>query len=112
MVHPRLTAPRILRLQKVATYAQARLHELGYRFTLAPVFWDAAAREQAAASALPQVGPQVRLLPVSAALCIAAGACLCCLSCHDHGSASRFCAHVKEVCYGPHHAGIVHVSVT
>lgn len=43
MQHPRLNAPRILRLQKVATYTQGRLHEQGYRFSLAPVFWDAAA---------------------------------------------------------------------
>ena len=51
MPHPRLNAPRILRLQKVATYAQGRMQEQGHRFTLAPVYWDMPAA--AAAGYLP-----------------------------------------------------------
>ena len=62
MEHPRLNAPRILRLQKVATFTQGQLYELGHRFTLAPVHWDPDNNplpSPSAASAVPAFGSQV-----------------------------------------------------
>ena len=40
LLQSQLTAPRVLPVHKVATYAQAKLAEQQIHLQLAPVYWD------------------------------------------------------------------------